>query len=67
MGQRFPGKVVEVVGHDDFRASAYRCGQNMPIVGIGQCQGVDQVFVACHEAVTDGLVHKGSGSGQPFG
>ena len=61
------GKVREIVGHDDVGTGAYGSGQDMAVVRIGQRKGCDQVFVAGHEAVTDGLVHKASGSCQALG
>ncbi len=60
------GKVREVVGHDDAGAGPDGGGQHMPVIGIRQRQGLDQVFVAGYEAVAHRLVHQGSGPGQPL-
>ena len=66
-GERLCRKVREIVGHDDVGAGADGGGQDMAVVRIGQGKGLDQVFVARHEAVTDGLVHQVSGSCQSLG
>ena len=60
-------KVREIVGHDDVGTGAYGGSQDMAVVRIGQGKGRDQIFVAGHEAVTDGLVHQSSGSCQALG
>ncbi len=36
----------------------------MAVIRIRQGKGLDQIFVARHKAVTDGLIHQASGSGQ---
>jgi len=34
-------KVLQVVGDNDFRPGADGRGEDMPVIGIGQCQGID--------------------------
>jgi YD repeat-containing protein len=56
-GQCLRREVLQVVGHDEFGAGAYRGSHNVSVVEIRQRQRVDQVFVARYQAITDSLIH----------
>jgi hypothetical protein len=66
-GKRLCRKISKVVGHDDIGTGTNGGSQHMAVVRVGQGKGRNQIFVARHEAVTDGLVHQGSGSCQALG
>lgn len=62
-----PYRKETVVGDDHAGAGADGGGQDVAVVRVGQGLGLGRVFLARHEAVTDGLVHQGPRSRQPLG
>lgn len=64
LGEYLGWKVLQIAGDNDFRPGADGRGEDMPVIGIGQCQGIDEFFVANHQAVTNGVVHQTPGAGE---
>ena len=49
-----------------FAPARMAAAKDVAVVGIGQRQGVDQIFVADHKAIANRLVHQRPGSRKPF-
>jgi hypothetical protein len=65
-GEHLRRKVGQIVGYDKLGSGTDRCGQNMPVIGIRQCQAVDQLLISRHKAVAKRLVHQAPGPGKAF-
>lgn len=61
---RFFREILQVEGHDRIGMPDDCAGEHVPVVGIGEVKGVDQVFVMFNEAVFDGIIHQLDGPGK---
>ena len=55
-------KILQVERHDEVGPCADGRSQNMPIVRVRQCDGIDERLVTCNKAIPDMSIHQVSGS-----
>jgi hypothetical protein len=54
------GEVLQIESNDDIGSAFYSGGNDMPIIGVGQCDHIDKWFKVPDEAVFDTGIHKGT-------
>lgn len=62
--ERFSRKVLEIEGYDEAGAGVDGRGNHMPVIGIRQFDGRDQVREACHQAVPN-VMHSSASACAP--
>lgn len=60
--ERGLGKILQIDSHDDIRIAMDRGGKDMPVIGVGQVERVNELLIAGHFGIEDMGFHEGAGA-----